>query len=158
MKLVEGNDPILTKQCEKFNFTDPPTDPIELAKNMIKLMYDNNGIIMAANQVGLLYRVFALRAAPENLVCYNPRIVDTSSEQVLLEESSMSFPGLLVKVKRAKLIKVRFQTPNGETTTKTFTGMTSRVFQQGMDQLDGILFYNQANKYHRDLGFKRWQK
>ena len=158
MKLVNGDDPILIKECQKFDFNNPPTDPIELAKDMIKLMYENNGIILASNQVGLLYRVFALRAAPENLVCFNPRIVDTSSEEVLLEESSMSFPGLLVKVKKAKLIKVRFQTPNGEMTTKTFTGITSRVFQQGMDQLDGILFYNQANKYHRDLGFKRWKK
>jgi peptide deformylase len=158
MKLVNGDDPILKKECDKFDFANPPVDPIELAQDIVKLMYEHNGIVLTGNQAGLSHRVFALRGSPENFVCFNPRIVDVSAESVLLEESSITFPKLLVKVKRPMKIKVRFQTPNGETRTDTFTGITARAFQSAVDQLDGVLFYSRANKYHRDLGFKRWKK
>jgi len=155
MKLVDENDPILTKVCEKFDFENPPVDPIELAQDLVRLLHERNGIGVSANQVGLPYRVFALRGSPENFVCFNPRIVDVSSETNLLEEGCLTYPGLFVKIKRPRHIKVRFQTPNGDTRTETFVGMSARAFQHEMDHLDGIIFYNRANKYHRDLAFKR---
>ena len=52
MNLVIGNDSILKKECEEFNFANPPFDPIEFSKNLVQNMYDNNGIGLAANQVG----------------------------------------------------------------------------------------------------------
>ena len=121
-------------------------------------MYDNNGIGLAANQVGVGYRIFAMRGTPENFVCFNPRIVQPSEEQVVLEEGCLSYPGLIVKVKRPQHIRCRFQTPNGETLTKTFTGMSARVFQHELDHLDGVIFYNKANKFHRDQALKRWKR
>ena len=117
-------------------------------------MYDRNGIGLAAPQVGFPYRIFAMRGQPENFVCYNPKIVTYSEQQVVLEEGCLSFPGLLVKIKRPQHIRVRFQTPNGDTLTKQFTGVSARVFQHETDHCDGILFYNRANRYYRDKAFK----
>lgn len=158
MNLVDAKDPILKTKCEEFDFINPPLDPIEFSKNLIKFMYDNNGLGLAANQVGVPYRIFAMRGAPENFVCFNPKIVLPSSEQVILEEGCLTYPGLLVKIKRSQHIKVRFRTPNGETLTKTFTGMTARIFQHELDHLDGIEFFSRANKYHREQAFKKWKK
>ena len=49
--LSHPNDDILRKKCKEFDFINPPFDPIEFAKEMIKFMYDHNGIGLAANQV-----------------------------------------------------------------------------------------------------------
>lgn len=158
MELVKSSDPVLTKACEEFNFKDPPFDPIEFAKDLVKFMYDKNGLGVSANQVGVPYRVFAMRGSPENFVCYNPKIVMPSTEQVVLEETCLTFSGLYVKIKRSQHVRVRFTTPNGETMTETYTGMTARVFQQQMDYLDGKLYFSRANKYHKDLAMKKWKK
>jgi len=155
MDLVTGSNPILTRECMEFDFASPPFDPIEFAKDLVKFMRDNNGIGLSANQVGVPYRVFAMRSMPENFVCFNPKIVMASDEKVLLDEGCMSYPGLVVKVKRSQHVRVRFTMPNGDTRTEMFTGMTARVFQHEIDHLDGILFYNRANKYHRELAFKK---
>jgi peptide deformylase len=158
MELVKPNDPILSSVCSNFDFLNPPCDPIELAKEMVKFMYDRNGIGLAANQLGLPYRVFAMRGSPENFVCFNPKVIQPSEQEVTLEETSLTFIGLAVKIKRPQHVRVRFTNPNGETVTKQFTGMTARVFQQQVDHLNGIVFYNKANRVHRDRALEKWRK
>jgi peptide deformylase len=157
LKLVNRDDNILTTPCQIFDFTNPPFDPIEFAKELVKFMYDNNGVGLAANQVGVPYRIFAMRGQPENFVCFNPKIVQPSVAEVLLEEGCLTYQGLYVKVKRPQHLRVRFQTPNGDTLTKQFTGMTARIFQHELDHLDGIVFYNRANRYHRDRALSKWK-
>ena len=158
MELVKQDNLILKIVSDKFDFTNHPFDPIEFSQNIIKTMYDNNAITLAANQIGIPYRIFSMRGTPENFVCFNPRVVQPSEEKNILEETSLTYPGLIVKIKRPTFVRVRFQTPNGETRTDTFVGLTARTFQHSLDQLDGIVYYNKANKYHRDLAFKNWKK
>jgi len=158
MELVPANDPILTKVCEYFDFANPPFDPVEFSQELIKLMYDNNGVGLAANQVGVPYRIFAMRGAPENFVCFNPKLIMPGTDEVLLEEGCLTYPKLLVKIKRPQHIRVRFNTPNGDMMTKQFTGLTARIFQHELDHLDGIIFYNRANRFHRDQALKKWKK
>lgn len=158
MQLVKHNDPILTSPCQEFDFQNPPFDPIQFAKDLTKFMYDCNGIGLAANQVGVPYRVFAMRGEPENFVCYNPKLVQPSEMTIELEEGCLTYPGLLVKITRPQHVRVRFTVPNGETMTKQFTGLTARTFQHELDHLDGITFYNRANRYHRDSALRKWRK
>jgi peptide deformylase len=158
LKLVPATDPILRTKCDDFDFENPTIWPVELAKDLVKFMYDNNGIGLAANQVGLPYRVFAMRGHPENFVCFNPRIVQASEQQVVLEEGCLTYPGLLVKIKRPQHVRVRFRMANGDVRTDTFTGLTARTFQHELDHLDGIEFFSRANKYHREQAFKKWKK
>lgn len=157
MKLVEQNDPILTKVCEPFDFLNPPFDPIEFSNELVKFMYESGGIGLAANQVGVPYRIFAMRGSPENFVCFNPKIVQPSEQEIALEEGCLSYPGLLVKIKRPQHVRVRFHTPNSDVMTQTFTGMTARIFQHEYDHLDGIIFYNKANRYHREKALRKWR-
>lgn len=152
------DDRYLLEECEEFDFKDPPFDPIDFAQNLVKFMYENNGLGVAANQVGVPYRIFAMRGMPENFVCYNPKIINHSKDQVVLEEGCLSYPGLVVKVKRPSVIRVRFSTPNGDTITKQFIGMSARVFQHEYDHLNGVRFYDKANKFHRDQAMRKWKQ
>lgn len=158
MKLVPYTDPILSSVLEPFDFQNPPIDPEQLALDLVKMMQDSKGIGLSANQVGLNYRVFAMDSFPETFVCFNPRIVIPGTDKVTLEEGCLSYPGLMVKVKRPKTVKVRFQSPSGEMHTKTFTGMTARVFQHELDHLDGITMLQRANGLHRESALNKWKQ
>ena len=145
----------LLTPCKDFDFDNPPFDATEFSKELVKFMYEKNGLGLAANQVGYNYNIFAMRGSPQNFVCFNPIIVDFSEKVVKLEEGCLSYPGLIIPVKRPKSIRVRFRTPNGETRTEKFVGLAARVFQHEMDHLEGNKFYNKANKYHIDRAFRK---
>lgn len=153
MDLVPKDHNLLTTKLENFDFSNPPTDPIQLAKDLTETMLHHSGIGLAANQCGLPYRVFVIKSNPV-LACFNPRIVDISSEQVYLEEGCLTFPNYYVRVQRPKKIKVRYTYPNGQTVTQIYDGMTARIFQHELDHLNGVLFQSRATLYHRQQADK----
>lgn len=152
--LVKDN---LHQKTENFDFENPPTDPSQLAIDLAETMIMNNGLGLSSNQIGLEHRVFVMTGSPI-LACFNPKIVDQSKEEVLLEEGCLSYPGLFIKIKRPRRIKVRYTQPDGEVVTKTFADLTARVFQHEMDHLDGIDFRSRANKYHLNQALKNQKK
>ena len=147
LDLVDHRDPILRQELEPFNFTNPPVNPLDLVTDLAETMLHHNGIGISANQCGLPYRVFVLSGS-ELIPCFNPKIVDISSEMIYLDEGCLSFPGLYVKIKRPRKIKVRYTEPNGNTTTRVFDGITARVFQHELNHLDGKVFTDLATVYH----------
>lgn len=147
LDLVPEHDPILYQNFEDFDFSNPPTNPIELSNNLIETMVANKGLGLSACQVGLPYRAFVLWSE-QPLAVFNPRIVDQKNEFITLEEGCLSFPYLFIKVKRPSMIKARFQDAKGETHTQVFIGMTARCFLHEMDHLDGILYTQRASKIH----------
>jgi peptide deformylase len=153
-KIIKYPDPILITPTEEFDFDNPPIDPKELTLELIRAMNQHNGVGLAANQIGYPYSIFVLKGDPENLACFNPRIVTFSGNVVSMEEACLSFPGVNVKVRRPEEIRVRFQTPSGTTTTFTYGGMTARIFQHELEHLEGKLFINNVNRYHRDKAMK----
>lgn len=153
LQLVDSDDPILRQEIEPFDFSNPPVNPLDLVTDLAETMLANNGIGLSANQVGLPYCVFVM-LADELIPCFNPRIIDVSQETIVMEEGCLSYPGLFVKVKRPRRIKVRFTEPNGETVTRVFDGMTARVFQHELSHLNGVCHIDEANFMER----KRAQK
>lgn len=149
LELVKPDHPLLKQKLAEFDFKSPPTDPVELANSLIETMKVNRGLGLSANQCGLPHRVFVLWSE-KPFVCFNPRIIDRTTETTVLEEGCLSFPHLIVKVKRPSIIKVRFQDAFGEMHTEKFTGMTARAFQHELDHMDGILYHSRANRIHLD--------
>lgn len=147
LDLVEADHPILREKVPSFDFANPPVDPKELVNNLIETMIAHKGLGLSANQCGLPYRVFVLWSNPTK-VCFNARIVDETSEQVVLDEGCLSFPNLFVKVKRPKIIKVRYQDETGEFHNEKFIGMTARAFQHELDHMNGEVFTKKANPIH----------
>lgn len=155
--LVDCRSPILKTQVEDFDFANPIVDPLDLACNLAETMLHHNGIGLAANQCGLPYRVFVL-SADEIIPCFNPRVVDYSEEVIALEEGCLSYPELFVKIKRPRRIKVRYQEPNGEVVTKTFDGMTARVFLHELDHLNGINYQQRAHRLYLERARNKYKR
>jgi peptide deformylase len=156
--IVKYPDPILVTPTVPFNFLEPQVDAKELSQVLMYVMNHFNGIGLSANQIGKNLSVMCMKSSPENLVCFNPKIVYYSDEQDVMEEGCLSVPGVTLKVKRSKEIRVRFQTPSGVLETATFNGLTARVFQHEYDHLNGIIFINKVNRYHRDKAMKGYYK
>ena len=152
--IIKYPNPNLTTPTSYFDFNNLSLNPNDLAVELMKVMNDNNTIGISANQIGIPYSVMAIKSHPENFVFFNPKIVNTSNKYVLMEEACLSFPDVTLKVKRPDEVRLRFQMPSGQTTTQTFSGLTARTIQHEMDHLNGILFINRANRYHRDKAMK----
>lgn len=155
--LVKDTDPILSQVMPKFDFDNPVVDPIQLAYDLVESMRHHKGIGLSANQIGLPYRVFAMEAVPA-LVCFNPKLIDVSSEEILLEEGCLSFPGLGIKIKRPRHIKVRYAEPSGEIMTRKFTGMAARCFLHELDHMDGTKYIDRASFVQKEIALKRQKK
>lgn len=156
-ELVDKYDPILKTELEKFDFQNPPTDPIQLAHDLAETMIAKGGIGISANQIGLPYRAFAMMAE-QIIVCFNPILLSVSQEEIYLEEGCLSYPNLFVKIKRPQSVRVRYTEPNGNVVTEKFNGMTARVFQHELDHLNGVVYTKRANKIHFEQAKKNAKK
>lgn len=152
-ELIDCNDPILKTELEKFDFSNPPINPVELYNILGQKMIDENGLGLSANQIGLPYRAFVIRAE-EIIGCFNPTITAYGEEQIYLDEGCLSYPDLFVKIKRPRLVRVRYTTPDGTVVTRKFEGMTARVFQHELDHLNGISYLKRANRIHLERARK----
>ena len=114
-------------------------------RQMFTLMYESNGIGLAANQVGIPLRFFVLNltADPEQpdqeLVFINPEIVKRHSSEEN-EEGCLSLPGLYAKVRRARKIRVRAFDINANPIEIEADDLLGRAIQHETDHLDGRLF------------------
>jgi peptide deformylase len=157
LKLLKENDPLLTQRLEKFDF-DSDTDPVSLEAEMIKIMKDNYGIGIAANQVGFDRRVIIVQPKEsEPIGMFNPEITD-SNGSCSDEEGCLSFPGLFIKVERFDTITVKYLDRNNNSCTITLSGMDAKCVQHEIDHLDGICFITRVSKLKLDLARKRQRK
>jgi peptide deformylase len=155
-KLVTWTDPVLRNSCGLFDFNNPPMDPIQLATDLTETMLSNDGLGLAAPQIGVPYRVFAMKANPV-LVIFNPKIVHWDEAIVELPEGCLSFPGMMVKLKRPASIRARFQLPNSKVETHRYEGFTARIFQHEYDHLEGVLMFDRVSRVKRDMAMRKWE-
>jgi len=127
------------------------------AKELYELLRDklveHKGVGLSAPQLGIMTRVFVIGNpdVPSEIIgVFNPMIVDYDEETVVYEEGCVSYPGLFIKIKRPRGIRVRYRGWNGEAGTTRYEGYTARVFQHEYDHLNGVTFQTRANRYHLD--------
>ena len=156
-ELVDSKDSVLYTECEEFDFENPQL-PIDEFETIFREAFGskNWALGIAANQLGLPYRVVGIlnHATREIGLLFNPKIVDYDEEMEYIEEGCLSFPGLFIKIKRPKSIRVRWTNKFGENEASRFTGMTARVIQHECDHIDGIDFTKRATTYHRQKAIK----
>lgn len=157
MELVPHADPVLRQVSTPYEDFESGAS-VQLAKDLEEAMLRFDGIGLSAVQVGIPVRAFAMRTEKPNLVVFNPKIVDVSEETVALDEGCLTFPGLVVKVTRPRIIKARFTVASGDVLTLKFDGMTARCFQHEMDHLDGVLFHDHVGPLKLALDVKRAAK
>ena len=118
-------------------------DRHHLSRVLIDNMIHHDGIGISANQIGIWERAFAMVRDIENnevMVCFNPRIIKSYSEEVEMEEGCLSYPELFLKVKRPDKIVVKYEDADKKTHKIKLQGLASRVFQHEYDHMEGIDF------------------
>lgn len=134
-----NDDPVLrkvSKPVEKFD------EKLEiLATDMIETMYKEDGVGLAANQVGLLKRILVidLYDGKGATVYVNPKIVYEEGEQFEIE-GCLSVPDISGAVKRPMIVKVTAFDIKGEPFEMIGEGMLARAICHEIDHLNGILF------------------
>ena len=130
-------------------------DKEKFEKDMIKLMLDEKGMGLAANQIGITKRFFAIGHSSfdtfkNHAIIWNPQVINFSEEKIIDVEGCLSFKDVFVKVERPKIVEVQYETTQGKTRFAKLDGMESKCFQHELDHLDGITFNKRVSKL-------RWQ-
>ena len=133
-------------------------DPEELVLKLSQCMKDNKGIGISAPQCGIRANVFLMNCDPDVIACFNARIVDQSKEIESAMEGCLSYPTLVVKVPRFKVIKVRFANAEGQVITHKFQDFSARVFQHELDHMLGKNYINAANFLNKEIALRRFKK
>ena len=124
----------------------------ELVKDLKDTMLSQNGVGLAAPQVGVNLRVIVVQLMSAGKLVgpvqemINPVITKHSTEIVGYEEGCLSIPGEFYKIDRPSKIDVKFQTLNGRYKRWYLRGLEARVVQHELDHLDGILMIDHLEK------------
>ena len=114
----------------------------QLIADMIQTMYDNNGIGLAANQVGFNRKIFVMDISNEKnnpQVFINPVIEKQAKEKLTEGEGCLSCPGKFIDVRRPIYVGLSWFCEHGKKQYKTFYNLPARVVQHEMDHLNGKL-------------------
>lgn len=149
------------------------SDPVEkvddsirqLAADLFDTMYQEQGIGLAAVQVGVMKRVLVADVEwkgkdelGKQYVLINPEIIEPSEEINVYKEGCLSFPDQFADVERPKGVRVRYTDLQGSTQEETFDGLLATCIQHEIDHLDGIVFPDHVSRLKRDMMFKKAAK
>ena len=121
----------------------------EIVARMFELMYQHNGVGLAANQVDLPYRLFVANPtgdpkSGEEFVFINP-VLKKPRGLAEAEEGCLSLPGLYADVKRAEKITIDAYDLEGQNVRMELDGLFARVAQHETDHIEGKLFIDRLN-------------
>lgn len=143
IEIVKIGDPILRKKAKPVDHLGSEIDDIVHA--MFKSMKDNNGIGLAAPQIGLSLKIITVGLDEFQISLINPVIAAVSKETEELEEGCLSVPDVSLTIKRPEIVLVNGYTPRGDKVSLEVDGLVGRVIQHEIDHLDGILIVDRAS-------------
>jgi len=147
------NNPILRTISDKIEKIDE--ELMHFAGDLVRLMYKNKGVWLAAPQVGKNIRIIATTQRGEKkgkdviideTIMINPNITAISADCILSEEACISLPDEKGKVRRHKSLIVEYTDIKGHRQKKKFKDFNATVIQHEIDHLDGILFTDKLVK------------
>ncbi|MEZ3421265.1 MAG: peptide deformylase [Eubacterium sp.] len=135
--IVKVGDPILNKKSRVVEKFDEKL--AVLIDDMLETLYKENGVGLAAVQVGILKRVVVIDVGEGPMELVNPEITLSEGEQKE-QEGCLSLPGKWGTTVRPMKVQVKAQDRNGNWQVFTGDGLKARAFCHELDHLDGILF------------------
>jgi len=153
LNILTYGDPVLRESAAQVTEFDDKL--VEFVEDMIDTMFSDNGVGLAAPQVGDSRRIIVIdksfgERSDDVIAMINPEILEATGE-VLGEEGCLSIPGVYEEVPRAEYIRVRFQDVNGAQWELEADGFFARVIQHEKDHLDGVLFVDRLSTVKRNL-------
>lgn len=153
-------NPVLRKLCLPIENIDG--ELVTLAENMVETTLAAPGVGLAANQIGLPWRLFVVNIGVEtdkdNLVTVvNPEITAMEGSE-LGEEGCLSIPDVISEVNRASQVEIKGYDLDGNEVRYEAQGYLARAFQHEMDHLNGVLFWDNLGKVKRDILKRKFKK
>ena len=152
MQIVKYPHPTLRYQSKPLRRVD--AELRKMVRQMFDLMYEFEGIGLAANQVDLPYRMFVINltadpaAKDEEHVFINP-VITRRKGSAEDREGCLSFPEIFAPVVRSEEITVNAYDINGEELTYDLSGLPARAVQHETDHLDGTVFIDRISPANR---------
>lgn len=144
--IVKAPNDVLRKVCRSVDHIDDKL--LTLLDDMAQTMYENDGVGLAAPQVGILKRVAVIDIGDEEvglLELINPRIVSSEGEQIETE-GCLSVKDIRGEVKRPAKVTVEAYDREGNLIEYSAEGLLAVAFCHEIDHLDGILFTDKMEK------------
>jgi peptide deformylase len=133
-----------------------------LAQRMLATMYAAPGIGLAAPQIGVDLRFAVVDLQPDDkpapIILINPKIEQTSAEEVTREEGCLSIPGQYADVTRPERVTVSYEDLDGQKQTIEADGLLATCLQHEIDHLDGILFVDHLSALKRNIILRKMVK
>ena len=143
MELLQEDDILLRRKAKRVDKIDDTVRNI--AANMIRTMIENNGIGLAANQVGILKQIIVVLVNNEPKVMINPEILDFSREYCVMNEGCLSFPQQFYDIQRPEKVKVKYRQLSGHLKVEWYGGIEARCVLHEIDHIKGIVFTEKLN-------------
>ncbi len=140
-------DPILREKAKRIKTFDGSLR--KLATDMLETMHANNGVGLAAPQIGQSIRLLVAEYVPNKeekgekgfkVALCNPEIVKASDDMQVGTEGCLSIPGWVGEVPRNTWVVVKGQSPEGKELRLRVENYYARVLQHEIDHLNGVLF------------------
>ena len=149
-------DPVLKTRAAPVESFDESL--VRLTQDMLATMRDNEGVGLAANQVGRLKRVFVATIEDEEYVITNPVLTDRSETTETAPEGCLSIPGIQVDVERPIAVTVSGQDVSGKPLHIKASDLLARVLQHEVDHLDGVLILDRTDRQARKVAMREWRE
>lgn len=148
-KIREMGDPVLNKMCKEVKDITPRV--LELIDDMFDTLYEENGVGLAAPQVGILKKIAVIDTTGEDpLLLINPKVLETSGEQTGYE-GCLSVPGKTGQVTRPNYVKVLAYDENLEPFEIEGTELLARAMLHEIDHLSGHLYVEKVEGPLQDV-------
>ncbi|MFP4198156.1 MAG: peptide deformylase [Halanaerobium sp.] len=145
LKVRKIGDPVLRSKAKEIDAVNKKT--LDLIDNMFETMYEEDGVGLAAPQVGILKRIAVVDIRENNkIVLINPKIIEEEGKAIM-EEGCLSIPDETGDVIRAEKIKVRTLNKEGKKVEFEAEGFEARAIQHEIDHLNGVLFVDKIVKF-----------
>lgn len=160
IKYITRDDKVLRTKCEQVSEIN--AEITSTLDKMLNFMYENHGIGLAANQVGILKRMIVIDLQENDTkkpyFLINPKIIEHSEETVIGEEGCLSVPDQRYKVERYAKVKVKYLDKDGKENVIDADGLFAVCLQHEIDHLDGKLYIDYLSKLKQDLIIERVKK
>ena len=150
-KLRYEGDPVLNKVAKEVKELTPRTK--DLIGDMIETMYHENGVGLAAPQVGILKRICVIYVGEGPYVFINPEIIESSGEQTG-DEGCLSVPGKSGVVTRPNYVKARAYDADMKPFEVEGAGLFARAMCHEFDHLDGHLYVEKVEGELQDVVYE----
>ena len=148
LEVLKAGNPVLKRVSVPVERVDKKLK--KLMDDMAETMYENDGVGLAAPQIGQNIRLVVIDCQDEHglLELINP-VITFKEGEVVDTEGCLSVPDIYGEVKRAAKVKVEFMNRRGKCQHLTATGLLARCIQHELDHLEGQLFIDIATSVHR---------